>query len=83
MRTYGFDVRGDLLGRGCLMRWVVSRPTASLTPHLSNLEGTGTAAGKGSIDPFRWTRANRESLQNRAKPSHSRIIKADQDLSFA
>ncbi len=25
---------GDLFGRGCLFRWVVSRPTASLTPIL-------------------------------------------------
>ena len=24
---------GDLFGRGCLIWWVVSRPTASLTPH--------------------------------------------------
>ena len=29
---------GDLFGRGCLIWWVVSRPTASLTPHQTGCE---------------------------------------------
>ena len=47
---------GDLLGRGCLFRWVVSRPTASLTPFLLTQQFTslGTVMQPFELEPKSW-----------------------------
>ena len=57
--------KGDLFGRGCLIRWVVSRPTASLTPQSSFAHNRTTWLWSWNIPQLRQCRfsSRREKSQ--------------------